>query len=499
MQNSYIKTPKSINFKNIEEKCFALSSSLYMDLIMSNKNYKLVSDFLSRPLKKSDLGIEVGRINYIYKSPYYFLRTKALQPHSFLPEITAESSKPVMPSAFVNSNLKEGDLLISKDSNIGEIIILDKDYPNFMTSSAIYKLPIKKYKYYLLAFIKHNFFREQLNFMVPKGATIRHAKTIFLDCKIPLPNINKEKTIDFVEMIIKAIINKEKLIKEKHQKILDIIELELTNNQKKNNFVMTFPTINEIDSIGRLDTNLYRKEFKEIDFLIKNYSKGYSNIFEFGFTLSRGQNLQVSNIGKSIYTKTYYPNFYTLMLPKFLSKYGTIDTVEYIGNPKNLKVLKKGDLIFGAEGFDKGRSIVIIEEQEKTITNIHGITIQQEEHNVEKAIFIKCFLDYLRDKGLIDLFAVGGNGGSLSQRYWEYIHFPKFELKEQIRISKIYNNCDVKYDIENWDLNNFLQKDSEFNNIAGIYELDKTLKQLKVKLNSIIDDIIKDKTVDIKF
>ena len=167
------------------------------------------------------------------------------------------------------------------------------------------------------------------------------------------------------------------------------------------------------------------------------------------------------------------------MLPKFLSKYGTIDTVEYIGNPKNLKVLKKGDLIFGAEGFDKGRSIVIIEEQEKTITNIHGITIQQEEHNVEKAIFIKCFLDYLRDKGLIDLFAVGGNGGSLSQRYWEYIHFPKFELKEQIRISKIYNNCDVKYDIENWDLNNFLQKDSEFNNIAGIYELDKTLKKLK--------------------
>lgn len=300
-------------------------------------------------------------------------------------------------------------------------------------------------------------------------------------------------------MIIQAIINKEKLIKEKHQKILDIIELELTNNQKKNNFVMTFPTINEIDSIGRLDTNLYRKEFKEIDFLIKNYSKGYSNIFEFGFTLSRGQNLQVSNIGKSIYTKTYYPNFYTLMLPKFLSKYGTIDTVEYIGNPKNLKVLKKGDLIFGAEGFDKGRSIVIIEDQEKTITNIHGITIQQEEHNVEKAIFIKCFLDYLRDKGLIDLFAVGGNGGSLSQRYWEYIPFPKFELKEQIRISKIYHNCDAKYDIENLDLNNFLQKDSEFNNIAGIYELDKTLKQLKVKLNSIIDDIIKDKTVDIKF
>jgi type I restriction enzyme S subunit len=29
------------------------------------------------------------------------------------------------------------------------------------------------------------------------------------------------------------------------------------------------------------------------------------------------------------------------MLPKFLSKYGTIDTVKYIGNPKELKTLKK--------------------------------------------------------------------------------------------------------------------------------------------------------------
>jgi hypothetical protein len=132
---------------------------------------------------------------------------------------------------------------------------------------------------------------------------------------------------------------------------------------------MDFPTINEIDSIGRLDTNLYRKEFKETDFLIKNYSKGFNTIYDLGFTLSRGQNLQVSNIGTSIYSKTYFPNFYTLMLPKFLSKYGTIDTVEYIGNPKELKTLKKGDLIFGAEGFEKGRSIIIIEDKEKTITN----------------------------------------------------------------------------------------------------------------------------------
>lgn len=499
MSSSYIRTPESISINSIERKEFSLSSSQYMDLIMPNKNYKFVRDFLLRPLKRNDLGIEVGSINYINQSPFYFLRTKAFQSYSFLPEITSESTLPVMPSVFVKQNLKEGDLLISKDSNIGEIVILDKDYPNFMTSSAIYRLPVNEHKYYLLAFIKHQIFREQLDFMVPKGATIRHAKTMFLDCKIPIPNENKEETIKFVEVLTQAIINKEKLIKEKHQKILDNIDFELKNNQSEKKLMIDFPTINEIDKVGRLDTNLYREEFKKIDFLIKNYKEGYNTIFDLGFTLSRGQNLQVSNIGTSIYSKIYYPNFYTLMLPKFLSKYGTIDTVEYIGNPKKLKTLKKGDLIFGAEGFEKGRSIVIIEEKERTITNIHGITIQQKEHNVEKAIFVKCCLDYLRDKGLIDLFAVGGNGGSLAQKYWEYIPFPKFEKKKQSNIVKLYHNNDCQYNAESWNLDNFLTNDNKFNEIAGIYELDKTIKQLKAKLNIVIDNIVNDKLVKINF
>ena len=142
--------------------------------------------------------------------------------------------------------------------------------------------------------------------------------------------------------------------------------------------------------------------------------------------MSRGQNLQVSNIGKSIYSPKWYPNFYTLILPMFLSKYGTVDKVSYLGNRNTLKTLKKGDLIFGAEGFEKGRSVVIVEEKLNSITNIHGITFQQDKHDLNNAIFVKCILDYLRSKGLIDLFAVGGNGGSLAQKYWTYIPFPLF-------------------------------------------------------------------------
>ena len=112
MAESYIKIPESISFNTIEEKDYTLSSSQYMDLIMPNKNYKLVRDFLSRPLKRSDLGNEIGSINYIGNSPYYFLRTKALQSHTYLPEITTETAIPILPKSFIKQNLKEGDLII---------------------------------------------------------------------------------------------------------------------------------------------------------------------------------------------------------------------------------------------------------------------------------------------------------------------------------------------------------------------------------------------------
>ena len=46
----------------------------------------------------------------------------------------------------------------------------------------------EEYKYYALAFLKSNFFKDQLVLKVPRGATIRHAGKKFLECKIPFPN-----------------------------------------------------------------------------------------------------------------------------------------------------------------------------------------------------------------------------------------------------------------------------------------------------------------------
>lgn len=498
--SKYLNTPETISFNEIAEKDFSLSAPQYKTLLIKNNNCSFVRDFLSRDLHNSDLGNEVGSLNYIGESTHHFLRTKALQKYTFLPEINSETTRPIYPKVFQQMNLSKGDLLLSKDSNIGEIVILDKDYPNHMLSSALYRLPvIEGTKYYLLAFIKHTLFREQLDFLVPSGATIRHAKTLFLNCKIPLPNTNKENVMNYVSLLTQSIINKEILIRERHESILKSIESELKNNQKPNTYKFKYPTFNEIKGIGRMDTNLYRDNFKKIDFSVKNYTNGFQSIFDLGFKLSRGQNLQVSNIGKSIYSKKFHKGFYSLMLPKHLSKYGTVDTKAFIGNSKELKTLKQGDLIFGAEGFEKGRSIVIVEEKDRTITNIHGITIQQEEKNLTKAIFVKCFLDYLRENEIIDLFAVGGNGGSLAQKYWHYIPFPKFDESKQKELAKLYYNPKTEINFDNATLENYLELDNTFNEKAGIYELDKSAKELKERLNKVIDKIANDENIEITF
>jgi hypothetical protein len=494
MTSLYIKTPQSISYHEVAAKNYTLSASQYKDLVIANKNLCFVRDFLSRPFKRTDLGVEVGSLNYIPKSPYYFIRTRALQEHSFLPEITEETALPVMPKKFVKMNLKEGDLLISKDSNIGEIVILDKDYPNYMTSGAIYRLPITERKYYLLAFIKHQFFREQLDFIVPKGATIRHAKTMFLDCKIPMPNQNAANTIQYVEILTQAIINKEKLIRQRHQDILNSIETELTSNQKPNNFKFQFPTYHEILEVGRLDTGLYCELYKKTKFLIQNYKNGYNSIADLGFKLSRGQNLQVSNVGTCIYTEKYEQNFYSLLLPTNFSDYGVLDKIIFFGNRKKLKTLAKGEIVFGAEA--TFRSIVICEDNEKFITNIHGITLYNS--NFVLSIFVKCFLDFLVSKRFIDCIKVGGNGGSFAQKYWNAVPFPNFPQPKQEAISSLYYK-NLPYQVSDCNLTNFLETDNAFNAQAGIYELDKTAKLLKTRLNEVINDIICDREVAIRF
>jgi len=495
MNNLYVKTPESISLRTIEEKNCTLSSSQYMDLIIPNKNYKFVRDFLCRPLKRNDLGNEIGSINYISQSLYYFIRTKALQSHSYIPDISPETALPIIPKSFISQQLREGDILISKDSNIGEIVILEKDYSDYMLSGALYKLPVSEYKYYLLAFVKHPIFREQLDFMVPKGATIRHAKTMFLDCKIPMPNKNTEKTIKYIELLTRAIINKEKSIKEKHRLILEKITKELKQNQKPEPFEFDFPTISEVEASSRLDTGIYSKQFKEIDFLIKNYKRGHFFLDE--------ECLKSGNTPETRYIGNINELKYRWVTPTHCTDNGLIFVDEGINlNRKNN--INKDCILFinrtskGGGGEFVGIAAYYNFTDFKAGHHNQGI-YRFYDKDKTKMLFVLCMMNCDLMRKYCGALSVGSKMKELKMEHFLQIPFPNFSEEKQKEIVKLYYNNSIEYKSANWNLDNFITNDNEFNKTAGIYEQDKTLKHLQAKLNQAIDDIINDSRVDITF
>lgn len=495
--NLYIQIPKTITYKDLLKKRYILSAKNYQSISIQNKNLKRIKELV---IEKPQIGREVGSFSYVNKSPFYFLRTKALQTSFFLPVLNnTECAVPILPKAFKDFELRKGDILLAKDANVGDASYLNTDLPNFMISSGIVKLRFsEEVRFYIFAFMKSNFFRNQIDLMISRGATLKHAKTLWLDAVIPFPNQkNKEEVMNFVSILTKAIIRKESEIKEKYNKIMWLIDEELKKNQKLNKFAYVMPNLKNLQETLRLDAGIFCKDYKEKQFLIENYIYGTDNIFN-DFDFKRGQNLQVSQIGKSIYSEEYKPGFYKLVRPLNLSDFGTVEKYEYLGNSKKLQTIDKGEILLSAEG-TIGKFCVFIDVDDKTITNIHGIIISKKnkKDNVE-SIFLGLFLGYLRNLGVLDYISVGGQGGSLAQRYWNYIKIPRFPRGKKEELAQYYYKP-VNYNPNKLNVENFEAEDIKITKEAGIWQLDKQIKQIKQKLNEIFHKIIMDEEVKISF
>lgn len=370
-----------------------------------------------------------------------------------------------------------------------------KAFLNQRVSAFTMKEYDKDYFFYFYAMTKTKSFKEQ---WLGKGGIQKN--TVASDrAKTYLPKIQNLEVVNFISALTQSIINKEKLIKERHEAIFKLIETELLENQKPNKFSFELPRINELEEIGRLDTSLYSKAFKELDFKVKNYKHGSKDLISRGFSWSRGTSLEKNFIGIRVDSDKYVKGFYELALPTNISQFGFLDKSIYIGTPTKLKTISQGDIIFGGEGFGKGRTYVVVENSNNVATNYHGIRIINTNENLTESIFIRCFLAFWREKGMIDYIGVGGSGGHCAPSYFHLIETPLFKEDKQKEIALLYHNAKIEYKADTFTLANFLNKDNEYNEKVGIYELDKTAKQLKEILNQSIENIVNDKQVKLKF
>lgn len=492
----YTVVPRQINVKDFADNDFSFSPSRYKKIDCPNPSTKTLGDLLTRHLKASDKGVEIGSNSYITKSPRWFIRTKSLQSDSFLPYFRNDSVVPILPNSFIDYNLLEGDVLISKDSNIGESVILDQDYPNYMISGGIYRLPLGVNKKYIFAFLKHDFFKNQLDFLTSRGATIRHAKTLFLDCIIPFPNQkNSNYVIDYVESLVDSICLKEKTIRQKDSEIFNLINDEIENNQKLGQFQYTTPNIKDILEKGRLDSSLYIEDFQHKEFLVRNYKHGSEDLVSRNFKWARGTSLEIQGLGTRVDSDTFKEGYLELIIPTNITEFGTVSKSTFIGTSKKLKTIKRGDIIFGGEGFGKGRTFVVCDETSNIATNYHGIRIFKDNPDITEAIFIRCFLSYWRSLGMIDYIGVGGSGGHCAPQYFDLIEIPNFPEGLQSKIAKLYLNLPTTSDFRPSNLDDIKHLDEEWSKEAGIIELDSSVKNLRGHLGSVLGKIIADQEV----
>ena len=430
----YVELPNAVRIEDILKSNASLSPQRYQRLRLQAKRRKFVRDFLDgEPIR----GKEVGSSAYIYRSPKTFARTKALQWDTYIPQFTGDAVVPILPSSFKSTPLLRGDLLLSKDSNVGAAALLDQDYPDHMLSGGLVKLPVKENKSFLFAFLKHDLFYSQLHSMVPKGATIRHAGSLYLNCEVPLPSPSDEGDVFLlVDILVQMVVRRERQIRQNEERIHSLIEAELTRNQRPARFRYSNPSIREISEAGRLDAGFYGVGYKLKQFMIANYKNGSGTLGDWGFQLGRGQNLQVSAIGKSIYSDVPRADYYTLIRPTNLSDHGTVTRYEYLGNPRSLSCIADGDIIFSAEG-SIGKCVMFPGSPERLVTNIHGMVLRKENGDEYESAFVCCFLRYLRRIGLLDHLSVGGQGGSLAEN-WSEIRIPCFPAEVRKSIAEIY-------------------------------------------------------------
>ncbi len=390
-----------------------------------------------------------------------------------------------------------GDILISTvrtyRKGIGYVASTE---PNLVTTGAFLNIcGLTDYEpgltpLYLYSFLRSDLFTEQIWAMLNRGVYPRMDAGA-LD-KILIPIISDARVVQYVSALMQAVVDKERTIRARHMEILDYFEGEL-GQQNGVAFSYRGPTSHEVRRALRLDAGLYCEAFQAFKHRVVNYRHGATTLEAMGVGSRRGPNLAVSVIGKSLYSETEKPSWYELIRPVSITEYGTLSGREWLGSRRKLPLVNQGEIIFGCEA--TWRSLVLCDPMARCTTNFHGTVLHWQGAPLHALIWLRCYLEFLRDRGLLRYIAVGGQGGHLSPEYFDYIPIPKFPDEIQAQIARLYHNSDAVPPTDALTLDGFVAWHRAWNDTLGIWELDREMKRLQATLRSVQDEIIQGKTV----
>ncbi len=472
--------PKQVKISEILSKG-SLSTNNYKRISIINDRQEVIGVFLDNeePFKK---GIEPGSSAYVENSNQVFIRNSCINSIQFT--VQKDKYTYLNPNYYNDSILSNEDVVFCTDANIGDCSLFISDGENALLSSGMIKLNFKdtKYKYYVMAFMKDDYFREQLFAMTPKGATIRHSGDLFLRCKIPV--CEEDWIYSLLEALIKNISYAEWICNKKLRQTEKMIDNELMVKQ----YEYENPSIKRMLELARLDSGIYSDTVFQWKKNVENYKYGSCSLGEYGFELRRGPNLAKRDLGRSIQTDDYRKGYSVLIYPSDISPSGYIERVSYLGARNPIWYLGKGDILFSAEG-TIGKTFIVCDDGMHFTTNFHGTIIRAigEEVSLKKSVFLGLYLNYLRSKGVFDCLAVGANGGSFAVGYWDNISIPLVSETMMDQLEAIYS--------KEAEINPAVFDSEKIENL-GIYQLNYFMIKAKALLRKICNDIKKDDLQD---
>ena len=336
-------------------------------------------------------------------------------------------------------------MLLSKDSNIGNVAMVGRSADGAFHSAGIVKLNPTCDPHWLLAILQHPYLREQLDARVATGATIRHAGDLFVKCQVLDPHESSNASI--ISELAKTGAALENAIAQRHSAMINCSDDAYgVSAGVPHTKPVRLSTLAK--SRSRFDAAPHSPRVRRVQEAFEAH--GLTSLGALGVTSRRGPNLAETAIGKVLYDTEPHPGWYKLIRPAQISPYGTLVQAEYLGSTKTLPTVNQGEMVFGTEA--TLRTSCVFEAIQSCTTNFHGTVLKWDSGDLVDMAWLRNMLEYLRVTDILASLAVGGQGGHLSPEYFETIPLPTTTRQIRERIAAFYYQGDSDQAAGVWQL-----------------------------------------------
>lgn len=485
MSNFLIK-PTSIKKSDILNKVFSLHPSEHKKIDIRNKNLKSISQLVNY----EGVGEQINVDEYLNFNSNYTLVTISNMGECIIDETQGERISPFIYNDSTKK-LSKGDVLVSRNASLGKITLVNKDFNAILNGGISYLKFKEEKKYYAFAFFLLDYGADYLTVLTSGGGTQKNAKRQnLLDLKIPFPTSKNHKSPELIEKYVSVltqnIVDKKEQIEKKLKQINKLIENELKSSFTK--FSFTHPKKSAFTKSNfRLDTGLYKEDYKRIVDGITKYENGYFSLE------SLKKHKWVSGSTPSVLFETNLKSD-KLWIAVADINYGlTYKRLKSFKINDKINTIEDGDILITRKGATVGKMIIYFDAGFNEAFVNEDLKVLRLDLPMFEKVFVGLFLN--SKYGQVQMLSNGSKGTKQGLTNPDILNvvIPKFPVSMKKRIAELYHNPINKEKID--DLESYLESEKLRNSKIGIAQLNLEYFELIETLDSVIHKIITDKPI----